>query len=375
MNLFSKFFKKDDIQKAESTKKQYADVLVINEKGQFLILLRSRQDDFEPGKWCLPGGKIDEGEKPDFAAKRGEGEIEGTKRELLEETGIDALTLTPCCTKETKDATIHMFRCYQYEDELFYLDRNEHIGYAWIESHCIDDYDFLLDLKETLNEIFQGVITPQVRVSTAKKAFEKGEITEDEFLGEIEKAIEAGHITGTDTTGQTLTQQPLKKESVEGSKKKDYVKLSKDEVIEEHKRLVDVLESDSHEDDKEEAKKQKQELEEYVKKGFDEGRLSEDEYLDTIEKSHKGTIGEIREWNGKKFKKQANGKWLQVSEHGMTKEEHTDEAKNKRQIAWRTTDDEYRKKFHDESKSHEIKASSLSDKEHTDEEVGIGEDQ
>lgn len=45
----------------------------------------------------------------------------------------------------------------------------------------------------------------------------------------VKKAMVAGSITGTDTTDQNLTQQPLKEESVEGGKKKkkDYKKLLK----------------------------------------------------------------------------------------------------------------------------------------------------
>jgi len=82
-----------------------------------------------------------------------------------------------------------------------------------------------------------------------------------------------------------------------------------------------------------------------------------------IEKGQKANIGEIHTWGGKKYKKQANGKWMEVSEHGKTKEEHSDESKNKRVIAWNTKDDEYRKKYSDESKLNEEAASKLSDKE------------
>lgn len=47
-----------------------------------------------------------------------------------------------------------------------------------------------------------------------------------------------------------------------------------------------------------------------------------------IEKGHTANIGEIHTWNGKKYKKQANGKWKEVSEsHRMTKEEHEEKAK------------------------------------------------
>ena len=45
--------------------------------------------------------------------------------------------------------------------------------------------------------------------------------------------------------------------------KSESMKVDKKEIIDEHKKLVGVLESPSHEDDKKEAKKQKKELEGY----------------------------------------------------------------------------------------------------------------
>jgi hypothetical protein len=48
----------------------------------------------------------------------------------------------------------------------------------------------------------------------------------------------------------------------------------------------------------------------------------EEPHNSDIEKGGKpASIGEIREWGGKKFKKQPNGKWVEVSEHGMTKKQ------------------------------------------------------
>ena len=40
---------------------------------------------------------------------------------------------------------------------------------------------------------------------------------------------------------------------------------------------------------------------------------------DLIQKGKAAVTGEIREWGGKKYKKQANGKWLEVSEQGDDK--------------------------------------------------------
>lgn len=43
-----------------------------------------------------------------------------------------------------------------------------------------------------------------------------------------------------------------------------------------------------------------------------------------IEKGQKANIGEIRVWGGKRYKKQANGKWMEVSHLGRTNKEHTE---------------------------------------------------
>ncbi|WP_269848423.1 NUDIX domain-containing protein [Methanosarcina horonobensis] len=52
--------------------------LVRNEKGEFLLLRRSENSRTNPGKWDLPGGKVN----PDEALK------EGVTREVWEETEI-----------------------------------------------------------------------------------------------------------------------------------------------------------------------------------------------------------------------------------------------------------------------------------------------
>lgn len=52
--------------------------LLRNEKGEFLLLRRSENSRTNPGKWDLPGGKVN----PDESLK------EGVVREVWEETGI-----------------------------------------------------------------------------------------------------------------------------------------------------------------------------------------------------------------------------------------------------------------------------------------------
>jgi hypothetical protein len=83
----------------------------------------------------------------------------------------------------------------------------------------------------------------------------------------------------------------------------------------------------------------------------------------------KVNIGEIHDWNGKKFEKQANGKWKEVSEHGKTKEQHRGMSDVDRTLfnAGNNVGDNFSR-----VKEHQDLSDKLSDKEHTDEEVGLG---
>jgi hypothetical protein len=81
-------------------------------------------------------------------------------------------------------------------------------------------------------------------------------------------------------------------------KGEDTVKMQKKEFIDEHKKLVKVLRSDSHADDKKEADEQEAELNE-------------------IEKGKKSPVGTVS--NG--YKKIADGKWQKVTVHGLTHNE------------------------------------------------------
>jgi hypothetical protein len=100
------------------------------------------------------------------------------------------------------------------------------------------------------------------------------------------------------------------------------------------------------------------------------------EFGSQIEKSRAATIGEIREWSGRKYKKQANGKWVEVSEHGMTKKEHHTKAKEADDAITHRVggSDEATMAAHDSRREKHLDISNkLSDKEYSDEEVGSGD--
>lgn len=87
-----------------------------------------------------------------------------------------------------------------------------------------------------------------------------------------------------------------------------------------------------------------------------------------IKGGKKAVVGEIREWSGKKYRKQANGKWLEVSEHGMTKkdsEKELDRIRFNNQYGHSSIEEQSKLgKIHSNIKN-------LSDKEYTDKEVGF----
>ena len=93
-----------------------------------------------------------------------------------------------------------------------------------------------------------------------------------------------------------------------------------------------------------------------------------DSTYETLEKGKAAQIGEIRTWNGKKYKKQANGKWLEVSEHGMTKKHYEEKLERTR-----FNDQHGQSSTKEQSELGHIHTNikKLSDKEHSDEEVGL----
>lgn len=85
---------------------------------------------------------------------------------------------------------------------------------------------------------------------------------------------------------------------------------------------------------------------------------------DDIQKGKAAVTGEIRTWNGKKYKKQPNGKWMEVSEHGMTKEEH-----RIAKVESARTQGRHNPGGYEDTKKHREAADKLSDKEYDESEL------
>ena len=133
------------------TMKKYADTIIMNQQGKILLLQRSYQDDFMPGKWGLPGGKIELGESP----------IDAAARETWEETGLDLRgKLVPLKMIEKEDCEINYFQAVYNEPTPFILDNDEHYRMQWVGMDELGNYDLILDLKETLFNLEFVTLSP-----------------------------------------------------------------------------------------------------------------------------------------------------------------------------------------------------------------------
>lgn len=165
--------------------KHYADCIIRNEKGQLLLLERSAQNKIEPSKWCLPGGHLDPGEVPEYAAAR----------ELLEETNLQT-PLQFIDSVEREDSVSFYFEGYVLSNQPIILDNDEHYRCQWVDVEDIAKYDLLFDLKHILmhklglpiystklmeldlvdaNDLFK-------RIELVEKSFDADQMTVEEFF-------------------------------------------------------------------------------------------------------------------------------------------------------------------------------------------------
>ena len=116
-------------------------IIVDNE---ILILKRQHREGKSNG-WCLPGGKVEPGEKS----------IDGAIRETFEETGIkiNIPTFLGTTISASKEFTVNVYFTPMAKKEDVTLSIREHSEYAWVNINDIDTYELAGNTKDFINLI------------------------------------------------------------------------------------------------------------------------------------------------------------------------------------------------------------------------------
>jgi len=104
-----------------------AAVVIFDREGRALLLLRPDNVNWAPGKWALPGGHIEEGEKS----------IDAAVREVKEETTLEISEPTEFYMSPNWEVVYFTTRDYSGEVAIDF----EHEDFAWVYPQDLTNYD------------------------------------------------------------------------------------------------------------------------------------------------------------------------------------------------------------------------------------------
>ena len=114
---------------------------VINEDKKILLLKRSRDSNWMPEKWAIPGGHIEEGESSKDAAIR----------ETKGETNLDISNI-----RELKKQEQVIIYYSDSQSGVIRLDF-EHTDWAWVSYDELDNYDTTPGLKKIVRMALEKI--------------------------------------------------------------------------------------------------------------------------------------------------------------------------------------------------------------------------
>ncbi len=126
-----------------------------NKQGELLIIQESNQEDENTnvGKWDVPGGRLESGEKP----------LEALLREVKEEVGLDIIIGEPFGIRDwfyeysgTNQVIAIYFICQAINEDIFLS--KEHDNYKWVDKYEIEKFS-LMDGYEDLLEKYYKLIS------------------------------------------------------------------------------------------------------------------------------------------------------------------------------------------------------------------------
>ena len=123
------------LKEGESVPKGAA-VVIFDPEGQVLLLLRPDNVNWAPGKWALPGGHIEEGEKP----------IDAAVREVREETTLVIADPTEFYMSSNGEVVYFATRDYTGEVAVDF----EHEDFAWAYPDDLTNYDIAPSVQDVV---------------------------------------------------------------------------------------------------------------------------------------------------------------------------------------------------------------------------------
>ena len=171
------FDKFNNIIKAKTGKIKYADVIVINSKGEILLLQRKDDADFALGLFGLPGGHLDLKETFDEAAIR----------ELQEETGIQVEKLKEVGNYSNNEVDICYYELRTEIEPTITLFEDEHKDYKWISFDDMRPEEMIPNLYDNLEKILYPF---KSQIVTIKKAFDLGKMSPEIYNTAMNAVIE-----------------------------------------------------------------------------------------------------------------------------------------------------------------------------------------
>lgn len=124
--------------------KKSAAIFIGKYEKKILIIKRSENEHWMPGKWAFPGGCVEKNESPKNAVSR----------ECLEEVGLIPFNVKLYKIIEKTNITVYVFEGIYISDDVL-LDTYESSEYTWVNKYNYQLYDYAPDCKKLLKEIFK----------------------------------------------------------------------------------------------------------------------------------------------------------------------------------------------------------------------------
>ena len=143
----------DGMVEQSSSKRIVVGALVVNRRGEILILKRHKNEEVLPGVWELPGGKREAGEST----------TDALLREVREETGLAVMIIGPVSvfnyrvTKqgEVRDITQINFLARPKASAPQVTMSREHEDIRWVSEHELRQHRMTSEVKAAIKEAFR----------------------------------------------------------------------------------------------------------------------------------------------------------------------------------------------------------------------------